>query len=43
MATQKSAALNNLYANQIKKIGAAIASMHEDLQHEYLRELDRLM
>ena len=43
VATQKSAALNNLYANQIKKIGAAIAAMHEDLQHEYLRELDRLM
>ncbi len=43
IATQKSAALSNLYSNQIKKIGAAISSMHEDLQHEYLRELDRLM
>jgi hypothetical protein len=43
IATQKSATLSNLYSNQIKKIGAAISSMHEDLQHEYLRELDRLM
>jgi transcriptional regulatory protein LevR len=42
IATQKSAALNNLYNNQIKKIGTAISSMHDDLQHEYLRELDRL-
>lgn len=42
IATQKSAALSNIYSNQIKKIGAAISSMHDDLQHEYLRELDRL-
>jgi hypothetical protein len=41
-ATQKSAALSNLYSNQIKKIGTAISSMHDDLQHEYLRELERL-
>jgi hypothetical protein len=42
IATQKSAALSNIYSNQLKKIGTAISSMHDDLQHEYLRELDRL-
>jgi len=39
---QKSTALNNLYKAQLKKIAAAIATMHEDLQYEYNRELDRL-
>lgn len=39
---QKSTALLNLYRAQLKKIEAAIASMHEDLQYDYCRELDRL-
>lgn len=39
---QKSIALQNIYQTQLKKIGAAIASMHEDLQHDYLKQLDRL-
>ena len=39
---QKSTALSNLYKGQVKKIAAAIASMHEDLQYEYTRELNRL-
>jgi hypothetical protein len=39
---QKSTALVNLYKAQLKKIAAAIASMHEDLQFEYTRELNRL-
>lgn len=39
---QKSAALANLYKSQLKKIEAAIATMHEDLQYEYHRELERL-
>jgi hypothetical protein len=38
----KSAVLMNLYNGQIKKIRAAIAGLHEDLQYEYLRELERL-
>jgi len=42
LAWQKSTALMNLYKAQIKKIEAAIASMHEDLQYDYRRELDRL-
>ncbi len=32
----------NIYQLQQKKIKAAIASMHEDLQYEYLRELENL-
>ncbi|MGZ3848444.1 MAG: hypothetical protein ACXVKI_04915 [Flavisolibacter sp.] len=40
---RKSTALNNLYQSQIKKIQAAIATLHEDLQHDYVRALDRLL
>lgn len=40
---QKTSALANLYASQIKKIGAAIDAMHEDLQYDYRRSLERLM
>lgn len=39
---QKSAALVNLYNNQFKKIKAAIDSLHEDLQYDYMREWKRL-
>ena len=38
----KSTALVNLYQAQIKKIKAAIDTMHEDLQYDYQRELERL-
>ncbi|RYD94928.1 MAG: hypothetical protein EOP50_08805 [Sphingobacteriales bacterium] len=38
----KHTVLLNLYNNQVKKIRAAIASLHEDLQYEYERELERL-
>ncbi len=38
----KSAALTNLYNSQLKKIESSIAVMHEDLQHDYLKELRRL-
>ena len=38
----KSTALTNLYAAQIKKINAALDSMHEDLQYDYKKELRRL-
>src|SRR5215212_639696 len=33
---KKSTALTNLYNGQIKKLQAAINSLHEDLQYEYL-------
>lgn len=39
---QHSTALTNLYKAQLKKINTAIASMHEDLQYDYLRQLERL-
>lgn len=34
--------LNNLYTNQVRKIQLAIATLHEDLQHDYLEELQTL-
>ena len=40
---EKSTALVNIYNAQIKKIKAAIATMHEDLQYDYLRSVERLM
>jgi hypothetical protein len=38
----KSPALENLYAGLLKKIRKSVASMHEDLQFEYVRELKKL-
>ncbi|MBY0425033.1 MAG: hypothetical protein K2Q22_05295 [Cytophagales bacterium] len=35
-------ALNNMYEKVEKKIHAAIKTMHEDLQYDYLRALDKL-
>ena len=39
----KSTALTNLYNAQLKKIKVAIETMHEDLQHDYQRSVDRLV
>lgn len=38
----KSAALKNIYDAQRKKIKAAINTLHEDLQYDYLREWEGL-
>ena len=38
----KSAALTKLYEGQLIKIRATIASLHEDLQYDYLRQLEAL-
>ena len=38
----KSQILVNIYNNQLKKIKAAIDTMHEDLQYDYIKELQRL-
>lgn len=38
----RSTALANLYAAQLKKIGAAVATLHEDLQYEYKDRLAAL-
>ncbi|MES2849954.1 MAG: hypothetical protein V4685_12920 [Bacteroidota bacterium] len=40
---EKSTALNNLYQAQIKKASKAIDTMHEDLQYDYKKELDKLI
>ena len=32
----------NIYQNQLKKINKAIAAMHEDLQYDYLKEVETL-
>ena len=35
--------LNNLYENLLRKIRLAIGKLHEDLQHDYLEEIKRLV
>ena len=39
---QKSTALNNLYLSQLKKAEKAIETMHEDLQYDYRKDLEKL-
>ena len=39
---QKSQQLINLYQNQLKKINAIIEKLHEDLQYDYLKEMEKL-
>lgn len=39
---QKNPVISNIYQNQLKKINKAIASMHEDLQYDYLRKVKKL-
>lgn len=38
----KSVALSNLYNNQIKKLKSVSALLHEDLQHDYNKQIDQL-
>jgi len=38
----KSTSLTNLYTQQLKRINKAIETMHEDLQYDYLKELEKL-
>ena len=42
IAFRKSNALLNLYRAQLKKIRTAIATMHEDLQYDYTRQVAEL-
>jgi hypothetical protein len=42
IAIRSSTALSNLYEAQLKKIGKTLEGMHEDLQYDYLRELEKL-
>jgi hypothetical protein len=39
---EKNLVIKNMYQNQLKKIAKTVATMHEDLQYEYSRELDQL-
>ena len=43
IAFEKSTALNNLYHAQIKKASKAVDTMHEDLQYDYKKALDKLI
>jgi hypothetical protein len=39
---KKNIVLNNLYQTQLKKINKTIATLHEDLQYDYLKEVEKL-
>lgn len=39
---QKSTVLQNLYNAQVKKINTVISKLHEDLQYDYLNEIEAL-
>ena len=39
---KKSTALTNLFANQIRKIEKSLASLHEDLQYDYIKAFEQL-
>jgi hypothetical protein len=42
LSWQKSTLLSNIYRAQLKKIEAALNTMHEDLQYDYRRSYERL-
>jgi hypothetical protein len=37
---KRNTVINNIYHSQLKKLVTLIAALHEDLQYEYLRELE---
>jgi hypothetical protein len=39
---EKNLVLKNMFQNQLKKISKTITTMHEDLQYEYAKELEKL-
>lgn len=39
---RRNAVINNIYVGQLKKIDAAMATLHEDLQHDYSKEISDL-
>lgn len=39
---EKNTMINNIYNSQLKKLFAAIHTMHEDLQYDYLRAAEKL-
>lgn len=42
IAFHKNKALVNMYLQQIKKIKAALAGLHEDIQYDYIKPLEQL-
>ncbi len=42
VAINKNMVISNIFQNQMKKINKAIASMHEDLQYDYFKELEKM-
>lgn len=38
---RQNAVLGNIFDGQLKKIDAVLATLHEDLQHDYLKEIPR--
>lgn len=39
---EKNVVIKNMYQNQLKKIAKAVGNMHEDLQYEYVKEMEKL-
>jgi hypothetical protein len=39
---QRNAVINNLYQSQLKKINTLLDALHEDLQYDYLKEVEKL-
>lgn len=39
---ERNPVIKNMYHNQLKKISKTIAAMHEDLQYQYVKELEQL-
>ena len=42
ISLSKNPVLENIYLNQLKKIQKAIATLHEDLQYDYRKEMEKL-
>lgn len=42
IAFYKNKALENLYLQQIKKINAALTSLHEDIQYDFVKQVEAL-
>lgn len=40
---KKNTALENIYLSVVKKIRKVVSTMHEDLQYDYLRQLDKIV
>ncbi len=39
---ERNPVINNLFLSQLKKVNAVLATLHEDLQYDYLRDMEKL-